>query len=41
MTDLIDFVRFLTAPASLLAALAGLSKALEQRSKRNEKGLRR
>ena len=38
MTDLIDFVRLLTALASLLTALIGLSKALKQRAKRNRRG---
>ncbi len=33
MTDLIDFVRLLTALASLLTALIGLSEALKQCSK--------
>lgn len=41
MTDLIDFVRLLTALVSLLTALFGLSEALAQRSKRNKKGRRR
>ena len=38
MTDLIDFVKLLTALVSLLTALIGLSKALKQRSKRNRRG---
>ena len=33
MTDLIDFVRLLTALVSLLTALIGLSEALKQRTK--------
>ncbi len=33
MTDLIDFVRLLTALVSLLTALTGLTEALKQRSK--------
>ena len=33
MTDLIDFVKLLTALVSLLTALIGLSEALKQRSK--------
>ena len=33
MTDLIDFVKFLTALFSLLTALIGLSEALKQCSK--------
>ena len=33
MTDLIDFVKLLTALASLLTALIGLSEALKQRTK--------
>ena len=41
MTDLIDFVKLLTALVSLLTALIGLSEALKQRSKRNRRGLRR
>lgn len=35
MTDLIDFVRLLTALVSFFTALVGLSEALKQRSKRN------
>ena len=34
MTDLIDFVKLLTALVSLLTALIGLAEALKQRSKR-------
>lgn len=41
MTDLIDFVRLLTALASLFTTLIGLSEALKQRSKRNRRGRRR
>lgn len=37
MTDLIDFVRLLTALVSLLTTLIGLSEALKQRSKRNRR----
>ena len=33
MTDLIDFVKLLTALVSLLTALIGLAEALKQRSK--------
>ena len=33
MTDLTDFVKFLTALVSLLTALIGLSEALKQCSK--------
>lgn len=33
MTDLIDFVKLLTALVSLLTALIGLTEALKQRSK--------
>ena len=33
MTDLIDFVKLLTAPVSLLTALIGLTEALKQCSK--------
>ena len=36
MTDLIDFVRLLTALVSLLTALIGLSEALKQRSKQRK-----
>lgn len=41
MTDLIDFVKLLTALVSLLTALIGLSEALKQRSKQNKRGRRR
>lgn len=41
MTDLIDFVRLLTALVSLLTIFIGLSEALKQRSKRNRRGRRR
>ena len=41
MTDLIDFVKLLTALVSLLTALIGLSEALKQCSKRNRRGRRR
>ena len=34
MTDLIDFVKLLTALVSLLTALIGLTEALKQCSKR-------
>lgn len=37
MTDLIDFVRLLTALVSFFTALVGLSEALKQRSKRNRR----
>lgn len=33
MTDLIDFVKLLTALVSLLTVLIGLSEALKQRTK--------
>lgn len=36
MTNLIDFVKLLTALVSLLTALIGLSEALKQRSKHNK-----
>ena len=36
MTDLIDFVKLLTALVSLLTALIGLSEALKQRTKQNQ-----
>ena len=36
MTDLIDFVRLLTATVSLLTALVGLYEALKQRSKQRK-----
>lgn len=41
MTDLIDFVKLLTALVSLLTALIGLTEALKQCSKRNRRGRRR
>lgn len=41
MTDLIDFVRLLTALVSLLTMLIGLSEALKQRSKQRKRGRRR
>lgn len=41
MTDLIDFVRLLTALVSLLTALMGLSEALKQRTKQKKRGRRR
>ena len=41
MTDLIDFVRLLTALVSFFTALVGLCEALKQRSKRNRRGRRR
>ena len=41
MTDLIDFVKLLTALVSLLTALIGLSEALKQCSKHKKRGLRR
>ena len=41
MTDLIDFVKLLTALVSLLTALIGLTEALKQRSKQNKRGRRR
>lgn len=41
MTDLIDFVKLLTALVSLLTALIGLTEALEQRSKHKKRGRRR
>ena len=36
MTDLIDFVKLLTALVSLLTALIGLTEALEQRTKQRK-----
>ena len=36
MTDLIDFVKLLTALVSLLTALIGLTEALKQRSKQRK-----
>ena len=41
MTDLIDFVKLLTALVSLLTALIGLAEALKQRSKQKKRGRRR
>lgn len=41
MTDLIDFVKLLTALVSLLTALMGLSEALKQRTKQKKRGRRR
>ena len=41
MTDLIDFVKLLTALVSLLPALIGLSEALKQRMKQKKRGRRR
>ena len=41
MTDLTDFVKFLTALVSLLTALIGLTEALKQRSKHKKRGRRR
>ncbi len=38
MTDLIDFVKLLTALVSLLTALIGLSEALKQRTKQKKRG---
>ena len=40
MTDLIDFVKLLTALVSLLTALIGLSEALKQCSKHSRRGRR-
>ena len=40
MTDLIDFVKLLTAMVSLLTALIGLSEALKQRTKQKKRGRR-
>ena len=36
MTDLIDFVKLLTALVSILTALIGLSEALKQRTKQKK-----
>ena len=36
MTDLIDFVKLLTALVSLITALIGLTEALKQRSKQRK-----
>lgn len=41
MTDLIDFVKLLTALVSLLTALIGLTEALKQRTKQKKRGRRR
>ena len=41
MTDLIDFVKLLTALVSLLTALIGLSEALKQCSKHKKRDRRR
>ena len=41
MTDLIDFVKLLTALVSLLTALIGLSEVLKQRTKQKKRGRRR
>ena len=41
MTDLIDFVKLLTALVSLLTALIGLSEAFKQRTKQKKRGRRR
>lgn len=41
MTNLIDFVKLLTALVSLLTALIGLSEALKQRTKQKKRGRRR
>ena len=38
MTDLIDFVKLLTALVSLLTALIGLTEALKQRTKQKKGG---
>lgn len=40
MTDLIDFVKFLTSLVSILTALIGLSEALKQRTKQKKRGRR-
>ena len=40
MTDLIDFVKLLTASVSLLTALIGLTEALKQRTKQKKRGRR-
>ena len=40
MTDLIDFVRLLTALVSFFTALVGLSEALKQRTKQKKRGRR-
>lgn len=41
MTDLIDFVKLLTALVSLLTALIGLTEALKQCSKHKKRDHRR
>ena len=41
MTDLIDFVKLLTALVSLLTALIGLTEALKQCSKHKKRDRRR
>lgn len=41
MTNLIDFVKLLTALVSLLTALIGLSEALKQRTKQKKRDRRR
>ena len=41
MTDLIDFVKLLTALVSHLTALIGLTEALKQCSKHKKRGRRR
>lgn len=41
MTDLIDFVKLLTALVSLITALIGLTEALKQCSKQKKRGRRR
>ena len=41
MTDLIDFVKLLTALVSLLTALIGLSEALKQRTNQKKRSRRR
>lgn len=41
MTDLIDFVKLLTALVSLLTALIGLTEALKQCSKHKKRSRRR
>ena len=40
MTDLIDFVKLLTALVSLLTALIGLTEALKYRTKQKKRGRR-
>lgn len=41
MTNLIDFVKLLTALVSLLTALIGLTEALKQRAKHKKRDRRR